>query len=46
MAKRYVLSRAKNRKIEEFLMKTRNGEADMLTDEEFAELEALKKSIS
>ena len=45
MARRYVLSREKNAQIEKFLAYQREGNGEALTDEESAELEALKASL-
>ena len=45
MARRYVLSREKNAQIEKFLAYRRAGNGEALTDEESAELEALKASL-
>jgi GPH family glycoside/pentoside/hexuronide:cation symporter/oligogalacturonide transporter len=46
MAKRYVLSRQNNEKVEKYLALQREGKLTNLTDEERAELDALKKSVS
>ena len=45
MAKRYVLSRENNQKIEKYLAVSREGKLDELTLEEKAELADLKRSI-
>ena len=45
MAKRYVLSAEKNKKIERYLAYQRENKLDELSDEERAELEELKKSL-
>ena len=46
MAKRYVLTKEKNKKIEKYLKVCREGKVDTLTADEVSELEELKKSIS
>ena len=46
MAKRYVLTKEKNKKIEKYLALQREGELESLTPDEASELEELKKSIS
>ena len=46
MAKRYVLTKEKSKKIEKYLAITREGRLDELTPEEVLELEELKDSIS
>lgn len=46
MAKRYVLSRQNNEKIEKYLALQREGKLTNMTAEERAELDALKKSVS
>lgn len=46
MAKRYVLSKDNNQKVEKYLALQREGKLDDLTAEEKTELDALKKSIS
>lgn len=46
MAKRYVLSREKNAKVEKFLSIARENRLSELSDAEKEELEALKKSLS
>ena len=46
MAKRYVLSKDKNQRVEKYLAIQREGGLDELSDSEREELEALKKSIS
>ena len=46
MAKRYVLTKEKNKKIEKYLAVMREGRLDELTPEEALELEELKDSIS
>ena len=45
MAKRYVLSREKNQKVQKYLAIAREGRLGELDPEEMAELEALKKSV-
>ncbi len=45
MSRRYVLSREKNAQVEKFLAYQREGRVEELTDEESAELEALKTSL-
>ena len=45
MSRRYVLSREKNAQVEKFLAYQREGRGEELTDEESAELEALKTSL-
>ena len=46
MARRYVLSRAKNERVEKYLAVAREGKLDKLTPDEIEELEALKRSFS
>ena len=46
MARRYVLSRAKNERVEKYLAVAREGKLDELTPDEIEELEALKRSFS
>ena len=46
MAKRYVLTKEKNKQIEKFLAVQREGKLDALTADATAELESLKKSLS
>ena len=46
MAKRYVLSKKVNEKVEKFLPISREGRLSELSSEELTELDALKKSIS
>ena len=46
MAKRYVLSREKNAKVEKYLSMQREGCLDELSDDEAKELAELKKSLS
>ena len=46
MAKRYILSKEKNKKVEKYLALSREGKLDGLSDEEKAELDALKASLS
>ena len=46
MAKRYVLSKDNNQKVEKYLALQREGKLDDLIAEEKTELDALKKSIS
>ena len=46
MAKRYVLTKEKNKKIEKYLAIQRAGGLDGLTADDAAELESLKKSLS
>ena len=45
MAKRYVLSREKNQKVEKYLKLQREGRLDEVTEDEIAELDALKKTL-
>ncbi len=45
MARRYVLSAEKNAQVEKFLSYQREGRGEELTEEELAELEALKASL-
>ena len=45
MARRYVLSIKKNKRIEYFLTYQREGRLNELSSEELEELEALKKSL-
>ena len=46
MARSYVLSREKNKKVEKYLALSREGRLDELSPEEAEELSALKKSLS
>ena len=46
MARRYVLSREKNAKVEKYLSMQREGRLDELSDDEAKELAELKKSLS
>ena len=46
MARRYVLSRQKNAKIEEYLAYQREGRLDELTEEQALELDEIKRSVS
>ena len=46
MAKRYVLSREKNQKVQKYLALAREGKLDELTADEVSELAELKKSLS
>ena len=46
IAKRYVLTKEKNKKIEKYLAIQRAGGLDGLTADDAAELESLKKSLS
>lgn len=46
MAKKYVLTKEKNAKIQKYLALQREGKLDELTHKEATELKALKKSIS
>lgn len=46
MARKYVLSHAKNEKVQKYLAIVREGRVDELSEEETLELDALKQSIS
>lgn len=46
MAKRYVLSREKNQKVQKYLALAREGKLEELTADEVSELDELKKSLS
>ena len=45
MAKKYILSKSKNEKIEHYLAVQRTGSLDQLSEEELSELDELKKSL-
>ena len=46
MAKKYCLSKEKNRKVQKYLAVSREGRLDELSNEELEELESIKKSLS
>ena len=45
MAKRYVLSKEKNQRVQKYLALQREGKLETLSQEELADLESLKKSL-